>query len=110
MSARHQRGEAQRLIAQLFSLFGPGCELICAREREWASATFAGTRHQFELHVPDHAGLGAALLALPEHEFDLPDAIVADASASASAAARAVDPDGQYRRIVTVELLTVVAD
>ena len=108
MSARHNRSEAQRLIAQLFGLFGPGCQLICAREREWASATFAGTRHQFELHVPDHDGLGAALLALPEHEFDLPDAIVADASASA--AARAVDPDGQHRRIVTVELLTVVAD
>lgn len=53
------------------------------KERSWASITFAGTRHQIDLQF---AGVEATeagehfIANLPEHVFDLPGHLVADAA------------------------------
>ena len=52
-------------------------------EREWASATFAGTRHRLVLHFAGAAAIAAGerfIAALPDHEFALPGQLVADAA------------------------------
>lgn len=72
-----------RLLIALLDLGGPDCDLCEHAEHDWASATFTGTRHSVTLRFTGYAGLTAAedfMLALPDHEFDLPGQIVADAS------------------------------
>lgn len=74
------------------------------RETAWASATFAGTRHQLELLFEGIEGVAAGeqLIAhLPDHEFTIPRQLVADAAV--------VEVDHQMlpapRLAVSVELL-----
>ncbi len=78
--------------------------------RPWSSATFEGERHRFELRL--HGGaveVGEALdrliEQLPEAEFDLPGAIVAEARLTAVR----VDPDPAAAALaLVIEVLTVV--
>jgi hypothetical protein len=73
-------------------------EILESRQTPWASATFAGARHHYVLHVshPDHHRLDH----LEEREFDLPGHILADIVLSG--------PDsGTSGGIFTVEALTV---
>lgn len=57
--------------------------IVAHSERSWASVTFAGTRHRLVLAFEGAAAIdaGERLIALlPEHEFDLPGQLVADAN------------------------------
>ncbi|MDE2620220.1 MAG: hypothetical protein KGL54_08665 [Sphingomonadales bacterium] len=73
----------QPLLRSLLALAEGQAELVAHREREWASATFSGTRHSVDLAFRGCAGVAAAerfIAALPDHEFTLPGALVADAA------------------------------
>lgn len=111
MSRHRPRDTAQRLLAQLAILLGPGMELIMAHEREWASATFSGARHSFAIRLPLSGAAAPAPMALtqaPDHEFELPGAIVADCAVTVQQRTR--DSAGQHWLDIQIELLTVVAD
>lgn len=111
MTTNGTSATATRLIAATLAVAGPQAELIGAHEREWASATFSGARHRIELRLwldgPD-ARLAPALLALPDHEFELPREIVADCTIAFGA--REAMNDGRILQPVAVELLTITAD
>lgn len=71
------------LLSALFELGQGQAELVRHSERNWASATFAGTRHNVTLAFTGVAAIAAAealIEALPEHEFTIPDQLVADAA------------------------------
>ena len=71
------------LLSALFDLAQGQAELVRDSERNWASATFAGTRHNVTLAFTGVAAIAAAealIEALPEHEFTIPDQLVADAA------------------------------
>ena len=78
---------------------GLGITIQDERERPWASATFAGTRHRLRVTIADTAARAAWLAALPEAEFTLPADIVIDITV------REAGTDG-----VVLEALTVIAD
>lgn len=71
------------LLSALFELAQGQAELLRHAERNWASATFAGTRHNVTLAFDGTEAIaaGEALIeALPDHEFAIPNQLVADAS------------------------------
>lgn len=71
------------LLSALFDLAQGQAELVRHSERNWASATFAGTRHNVALAFNGTEAIAAAealIEALPEHEFHLSGHIVADAA------------------------------
>ncbi len=72
-----------QLIDALLRLGEGHGELIRHCERTWASATFSGTRHTVMLHFRGAEAIAAGerlIAALPDHEFALPRALVADAT------------------------------
>ncbi|MCZ8172147.1 MAG: hypothetical protein O9272_10460 [Brevundimonas sp.] len=71
------------LLSALIDLAQGKAELLHHAEQPWASATFAGTRHTVRLAFSGLAAIAAGevlIEALPEHEFNLPGQLVADAS------------------------------
>ena len=66
----------------VLDLAGERAEVMRHVERDWASATFAGSRHAITLCF---AGADAAeagenfIVALPDHEFIIPRYLIADA-------------------------------
>jgi len=71
------------LLSALFELAQGQAELLRHSEQNWASATFAGTRHNVALAFSGTEGIAAAealIEALPEHEFTISGQLVADAS------------------------------
>lgn len=80
---RKRRRPWLALLSALFDLAGGLAELVRHSERNWASATFAGTRHSVTLAFSGAAACQAAenlIAALPDHEFAIPGQIVADAA------------------------------
>ena len=78
-----RRTAGDHLRAALQALSGGHARIASHRETSWASVTFAGTRHRLELLFEGAAAVeaGELLLAeLPEHEFDIPRQLVADAT------------------------------
>ncbi len=71
-----------RLLKAVLDLAGPQAELVGHGERDWASATFSGSRHDISLCFVgfDAADAGEGFIAaLPDHEFMIPRYLVADA-------------------------------
>ncbi len=71
------------LVAAVMRLAGDRAELIRHGETPWASITFSGSRHQIALAFrgADAVAAGEAFIAeLPEHEFEIPGQLVADAT------------------------------
>ena len=71
------------LLSTLLELGQGKAELLHHAEQPWASATFAGSRHSVRLAFSGLDGIVAAeelLNTLPEHEFNLPGQLVADAA------------------------------
>ncbi len=112
-------GAPGRLVRQIAALIGPPASLVPmfpmlvvegVTTRPWSSAPFEGERHRLELRL--HGGateIGAALdkliELLPDAEFDLPGAIVAEAKLTSLR----VDPDPAAAALaLTIEVLTVV--
>ncbi len=92
------------LLSALFDLGQGQAELLRHSERNWASATFAGTRHTVTLafNGAEAIAAGEALIeALPDHEFAIPGQLVADASAISVDQAALPQP----RMVVELELL-----
>ncbi len=79
------RGTWNRLLAQVLRLAEGHGELLRHGERPWASATFAGSRHTIALSFAGTEAIAAGerlIVALPDHEFDIPGHLVADATVS----------------------------
>jgi hypothetical protein len=85
-SGNHSTGRRAtwiRLLGAVLTLAEGHGELLRHAERPWASATFAGARHTLALTFtgPEAIEAGEALIAmLPDHEFDIPGQLVADAA------------------------------
>lgn len=81
-SARRHRAWMPLLSALLSLGEGEG-ELIRHCERAWASVTFSGARHTVVLEFLGEAAVTAGerlIDALPDHEFQIPRQLVADAA------------------------------
>jgi hypothetical protein len=92
------------LLAALFELAQGKADLLRHSECSWASATFAGTKHCIALAFTgaEAQEVGERLIsALPEHEFDLPGQLVADASIASVEQAMLPQP----RMVVEIEVL-----
>ncbi len=73
---------SEKLVEQIIALADGHGAVIVHSERAWASATFQGTRHRLMIAYAGNAAFaaGSAMIdALPEHEFNIPGQIVADA-------------------------------
>ena len=84
--ARPRRHPTDRLRETLRALAGDKATIVSHHEKAWASVTFAGTRHRLELVFEGAEAVVAGELFiafLPEHEFDLPGQLVADAAVTA---------------------------
>jgi hypothetical protein len=71
------------LLSALLELAQGKAELLRHSERPWASVTFAGSRHSVVLAFAGEEALaaGEALIeVLPDHEFNLPGQLVAEAA------------------------------
>lgn len=105
------RDDAMRIYRAVATVLGPGCELVTAQERPWASATFSGARHRLrvQLALADmQSPAPAALDTLPDHEFVLPGQIVADCAVTLEQRHR--DAHGRCWLLCDVEILTIGAD
>lgn len=82
-SGRPRRTPWMALLSAVLTLGQGHAQLLRHTERDWASITFAGTRHTIALAFAgaDAVAAGEALIeALPEHEFTIPRQLVADAA------------------------------
>ena len=92
------------LLSALLELGGGKGELVRHSERNWASITFAGTRHSVVIAFTgaEAVAAGEAFIdAMPDHEFAIPRQLVADAAIVAVDHTALPEP----RLEVTVELL-----
>jgi hypothetical protein len=100
---RPRRGTADDLREALLDLAQGRATVVTHSEKRWASVTFTGARHRLELLFdgPEAIEAGELFIAfLPEHEFDIPGQLVADATVTE------VDHRLQPRRMqVSCELL-----
>ena len=100
------RGSSVRLREVLLELAAGQASIVSHSEKSWASITFAGARHRFELAFDGEAAVEAGelfIVFLPEHEFMLPGQLVADAAVTAVDHRLAPEP----RLRVSVELLVL---
>lgn len=80
---RRRITSGQRLRQALQGLVGGQALIASHNEHGWASITFAGTRHVLDLHFAGEPAVAAGELfidALPDHEFNIPGQLVADAT------------------------------
>ena len=85
-AARARRHPRSRLREALLELAQGQATILSHDEKSWASVTFAGARHRLELLFEGDEAIDAGELfiaLLPEHEFDLPGQLVADAAVTA---------------------------
>ena len=76
------RGPGARLTLALLELAGRA-RLLSHTEKNWASITFAGSRHRYVLEFEGAEAVEAGecfIVFLPEHEFAIPGRLVADAA------------------------------
>lgn len=67
-----------RALEQSASAAGCPITILRSSQRRWASATFAGARHNLEISATGSPMLDGWLAALPETDFTLPGQLVAD--------------------------------
>ena len=82
LQARGRRAPGERLAEALLILAGGRGRITRQSEANWASITFAGVRHSFDVVFEGEAAieLGEDFIAeLPDHEFAIPGRLVADA-------------------------------
>ena len=83
IAARRCRAPSEKLRSALLALAGEQAKITDHREKSWASITFAGTRHRIDLVFEGEeavAGGERFIALLPEHLFDIPGQLVADAA------------------------------
>ena len=98
-----RRESADHLREALLELAQHRATILGHHWKSWASVTFAGARHRLELLFEGEEAIASGELFtafLPEHEFDIPGELVADAAITE------VDHRLQPQRMqVTCELL-----
>lgn len=95
---------ADRVRLALLALAGPDANLLTHEETPWASITFAGTRHELRIDFDGIAACKAGekfVVSLPDHEFVIPNMLVADATISEVESSYTPEP----RMVVTATLL-----
>jgi hypothetical protein len=93
-----------RVREAVIALAGSEANLLTHEEKPWASITFAGTRHELQLDFDGIAACKAGerfIVALPDHEFAIPNMLVADASVNEVESSYTPEP----RMVVTCTLL-----
>ncbi len=76
------RGPWLPLLAQLLALAGGKASILSHTEKPWSSVTFSGSHHTILFAFVGAEEMEAGenfIAALPDHEFDIPRQIVADA-------------------------------
>lgn len=110
LTVKERPGNATRLRDAVLELAGPTAALISHSDKAWASITFAGSRHLLRLRFSGWRAIAAGerfLEALPEHDFKLRGALVADAAITHVTQHVAIDPPFLD---VTAELLVLDGD
>ncbi len=82
---RPRRTLADRVRLALLAITSGHGTVLSHEEKCWASITFSGTRHEvvMEFCGPEAVAAGEELIEqLPDHEFALPNQLVADATIS----------------------------
>ena len=77
-----RRAPGERLAEALLILSGGRARITRHIETNWASITFTGARHSFDLVFEGEAAVEVGedfIEALPEHDFTIPARLVADA-------------------------------
>lgn len=77
-----RRTLSERLIESLQDIAKDKARITRHSETNWASITFAGTRHRFEMRFEGTEAVEAGenfIALLPEHEFAIPGQLIADA-------------------------------
>ena len=85
-ATRAWRQRTDLLREALIELAGGQAAILGHCETAWASVTFAGARHRVELLFEGAEAIAAGelfIVYLPEHEFDLPGQLVAEAAVTA---------------------------
>jgi hypothetical protein len=80
---RARRERRDHLAERLQALADHRARLISHKQQNWASITFAGSRHEVDLLFDGDEAVEAGeqfLVAFPDHEFDLPGQLVVDAA------------------------------
>lgn len=80
---RRRVTSGERLLRAVLELAGSRAELVSHAEVPWASVTFSGARHTVVLRFEGWEACDNAehlIAELPEHEFTLPNVLVADAA------------------------------
>lgn len=83
---RVRKGASERLREALVALAGGHARIATHREKSWASITFAGARHTLDLTFTgaEAVAAGEAFIAgLSDHEFAIPQQLVAEAYVAA---------------------------
>lgn len=78
-----RRSLADRMVESIQEIAGGKARIIRHSEKNWASITFAGTRHRFEMAFEGEEAVEAGecfIAFLPEHEFAIPGQLIADAA------------------------------
>jgi hypothetical protein len=78
-----RRARRDHLAERLRMLAEDQVRLVSHSERNWASITFAGSRHEVDLLFEGDEAVEAGerfLVAFPDHEFELPGQLVVDAA------------------------------
>lgn len=104
---RPRRTVADRLRSALLELSCNHAVIRDHSEKDWASVTFSGSRHELTLEFDGAEAVIAGELftaALPDHEFVIPGQLVADAVVSS--VDHSVYP--APRMIVTITVLMLV--
>ena len=94
----HDGAVQDRLYGQLVALLPPAARIVAHGWRPWASATFVGARHWFDVRPDGDDDAAATARLLARHEWELADRFVADAALHLDEAG-----GGDWR----IELLTV---
>src|SRR3546814_18561979 len=82
MRRTSKRDPHRRLLRALLEMAGPETEPIGSSSRSWASVTFPGAQHEFELFLMGkdaHDRAGKLAEGLPEGDFIVAGHIVVDA-------------------------------
>ena len=80
---KRRRTPGEQLLQALDTLAEGKGRMVRHSERNWASITFAGTRHRVEYLFEGEEAIEAGecfIAFLPEHEFTVPGQLVADAA------------------------------
>lgn len=106
-NASADKGAARHLRNALIALATGHATIAHHAQKAWASITFSGSRHTLRLIFEGDAAVACGeefIAALPDHEFSIPEQLVAEASVSSVEHSLLPEP----RMLVECELLLLI--